>query len=88
MFTNKPSIEALSRYFKKARLKADLSQKYVSEKLGYSNTQIISKWEKGLCTPPETKIKKIVNLYKIDEKEFVKIILELRKEEIEDLLNR
>ena len=63
-------------YLKEKRLKADYSQREVSEKLGYSSPQFISNIERGLCAPPMPSLKILISLYKIPVKEVTKIILD------------
>ena len=60
--------EELGKFLYEKRIKAGLSQKDVSDKLGYSSPQFISNYERGLCSPPLKKLKKIAELYKIKPK--------------------
>jgi transcriptional regulator with XRE-family HTH domain len=65
-----------SSFLKKKRNLAGLSQKEVSEQLGYSTPQFISNWERGMSTPPITVIKKIASLYKISIDEIFDLLLQ------------
>ncbi len=67
---------AFSRYIKQKRMDADLSQKDVAEKLGYSSPQFISNWERGLSTPPIKTVKKIAELYDVSIEEFSNLLLQ------------
>ncbi|MNT25317.1 helix-turn-helix protein [compost metagenome] len=63
-------------FLKKKRSLAGLSQKEVSEELGYSTPQFISNWERGMSTPPMTAIKKLALLYKISMDEIFELLLQ------------
>ena len=44
-------------YLKEKRVAADLTQKEVAEKIGYSSAQYISNFERGIALPPLSKLK-------------------------------
>jgi len=46
-----------------ARLAANLTQKTVSDKLGYSSAQFISNFERGIAAPPAAKLKTLAKMY-------------------------
>lgn len=50
-------------YFKTLRLNAGLSQRAVSDKLGYTSSQFVSNWERGLCGFPPSKISKAAKIF-------------------------
>lgn len=51
---------------KKARVKAGLTQKNVSEKLNYATPQFVSNWERGLSVVASNDIKKLAQILNID----------------------
>lgn len=66
---------SFSEYLKNSRVAAGLSQRDVSEKLGYTTSQFISNWERGLSTPPNKSVKKLVELYNVPMEEFLDLLL-------------
>lgn len=61
--------EPLLAYLKRARSKAGLSQREVSNALGYSTAQFISNWERGVSTPPVSGLYRIARVYGIPAEE-------------------
>ena len=51
---------------KKIRESLNMSQSEVSDKLGYSNAQMISNIERGVCFPPPKTLKKMCDIYSTD----------------------
>jgi len=72
----------IGKYLYEKRIKAGLSQKDVSDKLGYSSPQFISNYERGLCSPPLKKLKKIAELYKIKPKTIADLMIKYSIEAI------
>ncbi len=62
------------------RTNAGLTQKEVSDKMGYSSAQFVSNFERGLCMPPLNKLKVLSDLYNIDPKELAEFILKFQKQ--------
>lgn len=65
-----------AKYLKQKRELAGLSQKQVSDKLGYTTPQFISNWERGISTPPMKTVKKIAGLYSIPVDEIFNLLLQ------------
>ena len=65
-----------SQYLKQGRIQAGLSQKDVSEKLGYTSSQFISNWERGLSNPPPKAVKKLAALYHVSLEELLDLLLQ------------
>lgn len=65
----------LNLFLRDARIQAGLSQKDVSDKLGYSSAQFVSNWERGLATPPGRTLRKLSQIYKIKADELYSILL-------------
>lgn len=66
----------LSHYLKEKRLDAGLTQLEAALKLGYSNAQFISNWERGVSSPPLKVIKKIKKLYRISTDEILQVLVD------------
>ncbi|HWU41931.1 MAG TPA: helix-turn-helix transcriptional regulator [Bdellovibrio sp.] len=66
----------LATFLKQKREQAGLSQKQVSEKLGYSTPQFVSNWERGLSAPPIKIVKKLAEMYRISGEELFNHLLE------------
>lgn len=66
-------------YFKKMRLERGLTQQDVSDYLGYSSKQIVSNWERGVCTPPLNALSALIKLLKLDQDKIFDIYLEETK---------
>lgn len=73
----------LGDFLKEKRERAGLSQKTVSNKLGYSTAQFVSNWERGISHPPVTALKKIAHLYGITAEDLFE---KLKEQATEDLV--
>jgi transcriptional regulator with XRE-family HTH domain len=76
----------LAEFFKKKRIDTGLSQLDIAKELGYGSSQIVSNWERGLCSPPMNALPKLAAVLKLKKNEIIKILNKLAKEEIEELL--
>lgn len=74
-------------YFRKMREAQGLSQAEVAERLGYKTSQLISNWERGLCSPPLNQLYTLVKLYKLNKKEVIDIFLKETKTLLDQRLN-
>lgn len=50
---------AANQLFRSARENKGLSQKQLASKIGYSNSQIVSNWERGVVAVPTTRAKQL-----------------------------
>lgn len=66
---------SLAVFLKDKRIVAGLSQKDVALKLGYSTSQFISNWERGISQPPLATLRKIAELYKVSADEMFNVLL-------------
>lgn len=80
--------EGLGEYLREKRLQKNLGQADVAKKLGYSSSQFVSNFERGLCSPPLPKIKILMQLYGISLNEMTKILLDFEKQLILATLSR
>jgi len=76
----------IGQIFREYRLKANMSQGYVSEKLNYTRPQFISNFERGLCMLPLPKLKKVLDLYGVSGEEIVEIMIDIQREHLEQTL--
>jgi transcriptional regulator with XRE-family HTH domain len=65
-------------YLKEKRVAADLTQKEVAEKIGYSSAQYISNFERGIALPPLSKLKIMVKLYRMPKAEVIQMVVEAK----------
>ena len=73
-------------YFRNKRLKAGLDQEDVARALDYTSTQMVSNWERGLCSPPGKVLRNLMKLYNIKKEELMKFLVEQARIEFDDLL--
>ncbi len=84
---NKKLNENLGVTFKNHRVEAGLSQGQVSKALGYTSPQFVSNFERGLCSLPLNKIKKLIDLYELKGEEVVELMLSLHETYLREELN-
>ena len=82
----KTDFKELGNYLKRKREQQSLTQGQVAEVLGYLSPQFVSNFERGLCTPPLEALRVLVELYKIPEKEIVRIIMRQQEQTIREEL--
>ncbi len=72
--------EKLSKFLKEHREKSGLTQSELADKLGYTNAQFVSNWERGLSAPPPKTISELVQILDLNQNALMKIILDDQKE--------
>jgi len=65
----------LAKFLADKRKTAGLSQRQVSDRLGYSTPQFISNWERGISNPPIGSVKRLGTLYKVSSEELFEVLL-------------
>jgi len=70
----------LGDYLQKMRLESNLTQREVSEALGYSSAQFISNFERGIAVPPLKKLKVLVKMYGMPVDTVMEMILNAERE--------
>jgi transcriptional regulator with XRE-family HTH domain len=75
-------VSNLSSFLREQRLKANLSQRAVAAKLGYSTSQFVSNWERELADPPVEVLPTLAELYGIPKEQMLKIFLDAKLEEV------
>ena len=78
--------KTIGSYFRTKRIQAGLKQEKVAKTLGYKSIQIVSNWERGLCSPPVKVLKKLCRLYKIDKPKLLDFLVELEKRKLKKIL--
>ena len=81
--TEKATENSLAVFLKDKRIVAGLSQKDVALKLGYSTSQFISNWERGISQPPLATLRKIAELYKVSADEMFNVLLKSTISQVE-----
>lgn len=66
----------LGKFLRNARLNAGLTQRQVSETLGYSSAQFISNFECGIASPPTKKLKVLKDIYRIPATKAIQLCLD------------
>ena len=66
----------LALFLKEKRTAAGLSQEEVATKLGYSTSQFISNWERGISQPPINTLKFLAKLYNVNPEEMFQVLLQ------------
>ena len=71
--------QRLGKYLKEKRVHRGLTQQQVANELGYSSSQFISNFERGLCSPPLKNLRTLVDLYGLPPSDLIEIIIEEQK---------
>lgn len=78
--------QTLNTYLKERRMELGLTQKQVSDALGFSSSQMISNYERGLCMVPLASMRKLCKLLEIDREYLKRRLLLNYKDELERFL--
>lgn len=78
----------LGAYLRQRRIDAGYSQVELGEILGYSSSQFVSNWERGLCAPPEDGLQKLIKLLKLNRETLVFSMIQDYKVEVEEKIYR
>lgn len=68
--------QTVKSFLKEKRTLAGFSQKQVSDALGYSSSQFVSNWERGIAYPPVSVIKKLSQMYAVNPRDFQKLMVQ------------
>lgn len=69
-------MEQLTKFLVENRKKKNLSQGDVAKAMGYSTSQFISNWERGISHPPPNSIEKLSTTLQVPAKQLVELICE------------
>lgn len=73
-------MKKCGEFLKQSREAQGLSQRDVSDALGYNTSQFISNWERGLSLPPIPVLRKLAKVYNVDAEVIFNAILEAQVE--------
>lgn len=65
----------LGLFLKRKRIERNLTQKELGLTLGEINTQYVSNWERGLCSPPSHALDKVMEVLKIKKENLIESML-------------
>jgi transcriptional regulator with XRE-family HTH domain len=88
MFLGIDDHSIIGNFLKGHRKNSGLSQKEVSDILGYSSSQFISNIERGVAGPPTDVFLKMVSIYKIPEKQVVDFLISEQKKALSKLFKK
>ena len=80
-------FSGLGTLLKSAREAKGMSQKQISEKLGYT-PQFVSNWERGVSLPPMNVLKELGSIYEINGDDLFNALLETKVNEVRVSLTR
>ena len=66
----------LGKYIRNCRVRAGLTQAEISSKLGYTSSQFVSNWERGVSMPPMGTIAVLSKMIKLDPKKVIDIYVD------------
>jgi transcriptional regulator with XRE-family HTH domain len=87
MKTDKKLEIELGKLFRSERMKVGLSQGMVCRALGYSTPQYLSNFERGLCSMPLNKLRKLIEMYKMNADEVVKLMVDMQSKYLKSELS-
>lgn len=73
----------LGAYLRQKRIEAGYSQVDLAKILGYSSSQFVSNWERGLSAPPGDGLQVLIKLLKLNRETVVNSMVQDYKSEIE-----
>lgn len=76
----------LSQYLKEMRMKKGLTQREVSQILGYGSSQYLSNIERGQCPPSIDALAELASLYRLDINRTIELCIAPIKAELERAL--
>lgn len=76
----------IGKLLREKRMVQGISQKEISDRIGYSNSQFVSNWERGLADPPMDKMLDLVKILNISKQEILGYILGEKEKEIRRVL--
>lgn len=70
----------MGEYLRKKRVAAGFSQVDVSRHFGYSTSQFVSNFERGLCSPPMNVLRELIDLYKLPAVDVIEFLVKMQRE--------
>ena len=78
----------LASFLKEKRSQSGLSQKDVATKLGYSTSQFISNWERGISQPPIHTLRTLAQMYNVGAEQMFEVLLENTMIQVQEELKK
>jgi transcriptional regulator with XRE-family HTH domain len=78
----------LAQFLKEKRSQSGLSQKDVATKLGYSTSQFISNWERGISQPPIHTLRTLAQMYTVGAEQMFQVLLENTMIQVQEELKK
>ncbi|MBC7741890.1 MAG: helix-turn-helix transcriptional regulator [Bdellovibrionaceae bacterium] len=78
----------LAQFLKEKRSQSGLSQKDVATKLGYSTSQFISNWERGISQPPIHTLRTLAQMYSVGAEQMFQVLLENTMIQVQEELKK
>lgn len=75
-------MKLFGQYLKEKRTRVGMSQSDVSKLLGYSSSQFVSNWERGVSSPPLSIYTKLASLYQVSVEELFHESMEAKVREL------
>ncbi|MFK8138139.1 MAG: helix-turn-helix domain-containing protein [Bdellovibrionales bacterium] len=86
MADKKERFEVLGDFLKFHRKSKGFTQWDVAKELGYTSSQFISNFERGLCAPSFETLPKLIEMYSIPEKEILDLLLQQQEKFLREKL--
>lgn len=84
----KTEANKLAQFLKDKRSQSGLSQKDVAMKLGYSTSQFISNWERGISQPPIHTLRTLAQMYNVSAEQMFNVLLENTMVQVQEDLKK
>lgn len=72
----------LGAYLAAGRNEKNLTQRHMQKRLAYSSAQFISNFERGLAKPPIPKLREFIEIYDLNPKKVMRLIIKVEAEKI------
>jgi transcriptional regulator with XRE-family HTH domain len=82
------ATQSIALFLKEKRQSAGFTQKEVADQFGYSTSQFVSNWERGVSIPPLSIMKELAALYGVSQKEVFDILLSHSVAQVSEKLER
>lgn len=82
----KRNFKAIGNFLREKRQQRELTQGEVAKPLGFLSAQFISNIERGLALPPLNCLRKMIELYDIEEDEIIDLLVEEERKYIRSVI--
>ena len=84
----KTDVSKLAKFLKEKRTLVGLSQKDVATKLGYSTSQFISNWERGISQPPIHTLRTLAQMYGVAADQMFQVLVTATIDQVQEDLRQ